>query len=97
MELRLKIIPQRWQICGMCHCAGDCSECPERRRQEKRTCLDNGCQECTLKLFREGVISCEDESDRLEAWIHPVTTGRNFRHLKKYLIKKREYKHGENY
>jgi hypothetical protein len=91
MNLDLKIIPQPWQICGMCHCAGECPECPERCRQEAITCRDNGCQMCTMKLIHEGITSFENESERLEAWIHIVTSIPNFRNLKKYLIKNPKY------
>lgn len=83
-ELDLKIIPASWQICAMCHASGECPECPERCRCEKRECLNNGCQTCVQKLIRRGEISFEDEAERLEAWLHLVTNENSMRNLKKY-------------
>jgi hypothetical protein len=87
LQLELRIIPQSWQICGICHCANECPACPERCRQENKPCLDNGCQVCVMKLIREGDTSFDNESDRLEAWVHIVISIPAFKHLKKYLIK----------
>jgi hypothetical protein len=82
-EIEFKIIPEPWQICAMCHCAGECSECPEKCRKQKRECLNNGCQSCGLKRIRDGILSFADESQRLEAWIYIVENHANFKHLKK--------------
>jgi hypothetical protein len=85
--LNLKITPQRWQVCAMCHASGECPECPERCRKEGRGCLQNGCQTCTMALINSGVLTFEGQADRLEAWLQLVKDIPSMRKLKKYFVK----------
>ena len=73
--LGLKIIPQKWQICGMCHCSSECQNCC---KVCSKSC--NGGQMCGL------LQAAEEQVSRLEAWIY-IVEHPNFKHLKKYLIK----------
>ena len=79
MNLGLKIIPQKWQICGMCHCSSECPNCCKTCESDK--CGNSGPQGCGLEQ------PAEWQADRLNAWIHIVELP-DFKHLKKYLIKK---------
>ena len=79
--LDIKIIPQDWQICGMCHCSAECPNCCTYCQKNNLNGTCHG-QLCGRKH------TAESQASRLNAWINIVSSTKEFKHLKKYLIKK---------
>ena len=74
LDLKLKIIPSKTQICMMCHFSSECENC---------------CNECKTKCNQRQMCGFKnefgDQADRLESWLHIIKIPA-FRRLRKFIV-----------